>query len=114
MMTLRSHIDEIVTTAVSKYNVDPFKANLYRAAAKQLLGHPAKRHRWGFKAYNALSDEELKSWWVKHWTSQGLDENILNEIWNLISRFAKHVRQMKLEIGRRLRLERYSLAQLTP
>jgi len=112
LMALRRHIEDLVASILRGRDVDLFKARMYKMAAQQLIGHPAKRHMWGFKAYQAMSEEELKEWWIKHWTAQGLDPSILEEIYRIVSRFAIAVRRSKLALGERLRRERYGMAVL--
>jgi hypothetical protein len=86
--------------------LDPFERRKYISATLQLIGHRSKRHEWGFRPFEAMSDEEFKQWWVDYWTAQGLNPDVLNTIYDTVRVWLPQVLRKKLELGERLRLQR--------
>lgn len=105
------HLDALVDTALEKEDVDAFRKNLYRRAAAMLIGHKKKRHKWGYGAYKAMSEEEFKSWWLAYWERQGLKPELLNRIYEMVRAWLPSARRDLEELGRRVRERRYRLAQ---
>ncbi len=89
--------------------LDPFERRKYISAALQLLGHRAKRHEWGYKPFEAMTDEEFKNWWIGLWQAQGLKPEILNTIYETVKTWLPQLLRKKLELGQRLRLQRLLL-----
>jgi len=111
LQLLRYHLENIALGIARRYEDNPVKLRMYKSAVLQLLGYPAKRHKWGYKVYSSMSDEEFKSWWLEHWKKQGLNEAVLLEIYERIKEWIKTWRIRKLEEGIRVRERRYQLAQ---
>jgi hypothetical protein len=111
LMSYRYMIDGLVEQYLSSLgvSVDPFNFNKYKRAVNQLVGHLGKRHRWGYEIYKLLSSDELKSWWVDYWSTQGLNPEILNKLYGVVSTWLKQIVQKKVELGRKLRLQRLGL-----
>jgi hypothetical protein len=111
LMSYRYMIDGLVEQYLSNLgvSVDPFNLNKYKRAVNQLVGHLGKRHRWGYEIYRLLSSDELKSWWVDYWSTQGLNPEILNKLYEVVSVWLKQVVQRKVELGLKLRLQRLGL-----
>ena len=107
-MALRFALDAYVETTLSKLlpGADKFTINMYATAVRQLFGHLYRRHRWGMDLWTILSDEELKTYWVSYWTSQGLDPDVLNEIYDKIKDIVSHLARRKYELGRSVRWSR--------
>jgi len=76
---------------------------------QQLVGHAGKRHRWGFAAYKAMTEEELEKWWLEHWTAMGLNKEILEKILAVVKPVIEQIVKRKVELGRKLRLERLGI-----
>jgi len=106
-----AYIDDLIREYLANKNVDKFKANMYRRAVAMLIGHRKKRHKWGFGAYKTMTEDEFKEFWIGYWVRQGLDSNILNELYNLVKPWLAHLRGHAEELGRRLKEKRKRLAQ---
>ena len=89
--------------------LDPFERRKYVSAVLQLLGHPGKRHRWGFRTFRLMEDPQLREWWVRYWVAQGLDKAILEDLYERVGVWLPAVLNRKVELGRRLRYERLGL-----
>jgi len=86
-----------------------FDRRKYITAVLQLVGHVGKRHRWGYAAYKAMTDEELKAWWLEHWAGMGLDRAVLERLYESVKVWLRPVVEKKVEMGRRLRQRRLGL-----
>jgi hypothetical protein len=82
------------------------KRRTYISAVLQLAGHRGKRHRWGYGVFKVASLDELKSWWLEYWSSQGLDREVLEELYRRVEPFLERYIQKKVEWGRKIRLQR--------
>lgn len=109
---LYRHLDFLVDGILEGRDIDVFRKNLYKRAAAQLIGHRKKRHKWGYKAFESMSEEEFKEWWLEHWRRQGLSINILEDIYQQVVRWAPQVRGQLRELGERLSERRKQLAAL--
>jgi hypothetical protein len=86
--------------------LDPFERRKYISAALQLIGHRGKRHEWGYRPFETMTDDEFKSWWIGFWQAQGLKPEILNTIYDAVRAWLPQVLRKKVELGQRLRLQR--------
>jgi hypothetical protein len=108
LMSMRYIIEHNVEALLSKAapDIDPFVVRQYKNAVLQLLGHVAKRHKWGFNIYKTLEDEELRSWWIGYWVKQGLDKEVLNTLYDNAKAWLSELAYKKVKLGEKLRLER--------
>jgi len=112
LMLARYLIENMVQSILEQYNVDPYRANMYRRAVLQLIGHRKKRHRWGYAAYKAMTEEEFKTWWIDHWKRQGLNPDVLEKLYEVVSRWLPQWRSQWSELGQRVQQLKKRLAQL--
>jgi hypothetical protein len=107
-MALRFALDAYVESVLQKLlpDADKFTINTYASAVRQLFGHMYKRHRWGIDLWSMLDDEELKTYWISYWTSQGLDPDVLNKIYDRIKDILQYLARRKYELGRSVRWSR--------
>jgi len=107
-MALRFALDAYVESIIQQLlpGADKITINMYAMAVRQLFGHMYKRHKWGMDLWTMLSDEELKTYWVGYWTSQGLDPDVLNKIYDRIKDIAPYLARRKYELGRSVRWSR--------
>jgi ABC-type microcin C transport system permease subunit YejB len=63
----------------------PVQKNLYRVAAKQLYSLKYSDNKKGLAMYKSMTEDEFKTWWKNYWSNQGLDPDILEEIYRRIS-----------------------------
>jgi len=102
---MRYRIENIVSSILRKYNiVNPIEARLYKTAILRLFGALGSPHKWGEEMFRAMSDEELKNWWIERWSREGLRRDILEEIFNkLFNRIKTYNRLREKERLRFLR-----------
>jgi len=111
LMALRYTLEAVVDSILSSLapEMDPFNKRKYIVTVLQLVGHVGKRHRWGFAAYKAMTQEELEKWWLEHWTTTGLNKEILEKILAVVKPVLEQIVKRKVEMGRKLRLERLGI-----
>jgi len=112
LQLIRYQIERIVDPLIRQYETNPIKIRMYKSAALQLVSLPAKRHRWGYEAFRAMTEQELVEWWKQHWASQGLNSELLEAIYERLKRWLPEWRRIKLQLGRRIKETRYRLAKL--
>jgi hypothetical protein len=80
-------IDRVTNNIVDQIIPDspPVQKNLYRVAAKQLLSLRYGDNKKGLAMYKSMTEDEFKAWWKNYWSNQGLDPDILEEIYRRIS-----------------------------
>jgi len=110
LQELRYLVERIADPIIRKYEANPVKIRMYKSATLQLISAKAKRHKWGYKGFQAMTEEEFYNWWLEHWKSQGLNTQVLQEIYTRIKRWLSDWRTLKLKLGSRLKERRYSLA----
>jgi hypothetical protein len=111
LMSMRYMIEHNTEALLRKIapDVDLFYIRQYKSAILQLLGHIAKRHRWGYNIYKTLEHEELRSWWIGYWAKQGLDQNVLNQLYDNAKTWLSELAYKKVKLGEKLRLERLGI-----
>jgi hypothetical protein len=108
LMGLRYTIEAIVKNWIDNNvtELDIITRRKYVTAVLQLVGHVGKRHKWGYKVFRIMSDDELKQWWVDYWGQQGLDRSVLEKLWSLVAPLLPAIVAKKLELGRKPRRQR--------
>jgi len=108
LMAGRYNIERMVQNALSQLapDLDPVMARAYVSAVLQLIGYRGKRHEWGFGTFKAMSLDELKDWWVQYWSAQGLDANILGQLFDRLAPYLDAYVKKKVELGASVRLKR--------
>ncbi|RLJ03208.1 MAG: hypothetical protein DRP11_01445 [Candidatus Aenigmatarchaeota archaeon] len=112
LRTFIYHIESLVENLLEGKGIDQFRLNMYKRAVLQLIGHKKKRHRWGYGAYESMTDEEFKEYWIDYWVKQGLDKNTLVNLYNSVSKWLPHLRYHMKELGESIRKKREQLAKL--
>jgi len=101
--TLRLYMlfaEEVARRVCAKYCLDTYTTNNYMCAARNLLALGLRRHRWGEKAYSAMSLDELKEVWLAKWEKAGLKREILEEIYRGMEPWLARLRYLKWEVGK--------------
>jgi len=114
LQLIRYMIENMVDPIIRKYETSPVRIRMYKSAVLQLISYPAKRHRWGYKAFEVMSDEEFYDWWLSTWVKQGLKESVLKELYEVVSKWMREYRKIKLQLGMKLKQRRYQLALSLP
>ena len=109
LQTLRRHIEEWVRNKLPVGVVDAVTVRAYQNAVLQLITWKAKRHRWGFLGWEAMTDEQFKDWWLQYWERQGLNKTILQSLYEGVEPWLKATREYKLQIGKKIKQTRQRL-----
>jgi len=107
----RRIVEGWVAGRVPPEEANPVRVRQYQNAALQALAWRAKRHRFGFDAYRAMTEAQFKSWWVRHWSEQGLSEGVLEALYEDMSTWLPRLRLEKEGLGERVRETRFRLAR---
>ena len=102
-------LDEVTARIVRQMNpkVDPFTLRQYKVAVENLYSTLFQEHRWGRESQQAMTKNQLKTWWVQKWSLQGLDANILNQLFDNVYQLV--VIQGKIRTKERLNFLRRKL-----
>ncbi len=112
LQALRYHVESLVDNILAGED-NPVRIRMYKSAALQLIAARAKRHRWGYRGYQAMSEDEFRDHWLQHWSSMGLDPAKLTIIYQALQPVIDELRWWKWKQGARLRRTRYRLALLS-
>ncbi|MEM2249831.1 MAG: hypothetical protein QXP16_03955 [Candidatus Bathyarchaeia archaeon] len=113
LQTMRKHIERLVEASVPPEESNPVRIRQYQNAALQLLSWPAKRHRWGYVAWQAMRPETFKEWWLNNWEHQGLNRYVLEAIYKGMAPWLSEARKLKLGWGERVKRTRRQLAAIS-
>jgi hypothetical protein len=108
----KEFVENWTAQRIPKEEQNPVRVRQYQNAMLQLVSWRAKRHSWGFNAWKAMSDEEFKGWWIKHWAGQGLNTETLEKLYEEAVVWLKTLQREKLEVGKKLKEIRRRLAKL--
>jgi hypothetical protein len=111
LLSDRYALEHVVDVALRQLmpGLDPMKRRTYITAVLQLWGHRGKRHKWGYGVFKVASLEEYKNWWLEYWSSQGLDREVLEELYRRVEPFLEPFIRKKVELGRKIRLQRLGI-----
>jgi hypothetical protein len=112
LQTQREFVENWTAQRIPKEEQNPIRVRQYQNAMLQLMSWRAKRHSWGFNAWKAMSDEEFKGWWIRHWSEQGLNTETLEKLYEEAVVWLKTLQREKLEVGKKLKEIRRRLAKL--
>lgn len=110
LQTQRRFIEEWVRARIPADEANPVKIRQYQNAVLQLVAWKAKRHRWGFGGWKAMTEDEFKSWWLEHWSSQGLKREVLERLYEGAKIWLSHIRDQKIRLGEKIKRSRLRLA----
>ncbi|RLG74801.1 MAG: hypothetical protein DRO23_05635 [Thermoprotei archaeon] len=111
LQIFRYKIEDIVANLLAGEGLTVTQLRQYKNAVNHLLALRAKRHGWGYKAFKAMTDEELKSYWKNYWIRQGLNSSLLEKIYSVIGKWLGSWENLKQNIGKALQEKRKRLAQ---
>jgi len=114
LMTMRDHVERWVEAQIPPEESNPLKIRQYKSAVLQLISWRAKVHQWGYTSWRLMSEEEFKAWWLDNWARQGLNTNVLQQIYERSKTWIAHLRQEKERLGKRIRIRRRQLALRPP
>lgn len=110
LQTQRRQIEKWVETQIPSEERNAIKVRQYKNAVLQAICWRAKRHKWGFKSWKTMTEEEFKQWWLNHWGAQGLKIPVLNNLYEGMKRWISHIQAQKLKVGKLVKERRSQLA----
>jgi hypothetical protein len=113
LQTQRSIIEDWVEQQIPPEEANPIKIRQYKNAVLQYISWKAKRHKWGFEGWEAMTEDEFKGWWKGYWKGQGLNDSVLETLWQRMIVWLKGIRQQKTELGQKVQQIRKRLALLS-
>jgi hypothetical protein len=112
LMTDRRYIEDWVEKQIPPEEANPVRIRQYKNAVLQLISWRAKRHAWGYNAWQAMTEDQFKAWWIDNWKQQTLNETTLNNLYEGIKKWLPMLRERKLDLGRKVKDTRKKLASL--
>jgi len=110
IQTLMRAIENLINESISKTVKNAVLIRQYKNAVLQAVAWKSKRHKWGFKPFKDTPEQQFKEWWVKHWKGMGLDETILNQLYDRLLPILDRIRETKVNIGESVRKKRRMMA----
>lgn len=106
LQLIRYSIENIVENTLKGENLTEIELRQYKNACIQLVMGRYKRHKWGYKTFQEMSDEEYKQWWINYWSRQGLNTSLLEKLYQVIGKWARKWGQEKARLGELVSLKR--------
>ncbi len=113
LQTQRRMIEQWVEARVPGDEADAVTLRQYQNAVLQAVSWKAKRHRWGFQGWEAMTEEQFRGWWIQYWKGQGLKEETLESLYEDMSTWLQAARDTKLKVGEAVKRARRRLALST-
>jgi len=113
LQTQRRFIEDWVANRISKVVTSKVMIRQYQNAVLQAVSWKAMRHKWGYSPFKITPEEKFKDWWVANWKAQGLDENILLDLYNSLESIIQALRDTKYSIGEGVKRRRRMLSGST-
>jgi hypothetical protein len=113
LQQLRRKIEEWVNSQLIGVETAPMKIRQYKNAVLQAIFYRAKRHRWGFQGFQALTEEQWRDLWRNFWIRQGLDPAVLDKLYAGIEPFIDEVRRVRMDVGEEVKRKRLMRASST-
>jgi len=115
LFQIRRQVEDWVTARTESLRVDTNRIQLraYKNACLQLIAWKAKRHRWGYEGFDAMTEEQLSDWWLQYWEKEGLNKRVLTELYEGMALWLKRVREDKQALGEKVKRVRRALAQIS-
>jgi intein/homing endonuclease len=99
----RKFIEEWVRNQIPSSEANPVTVRQYQNAVLQAITWKAKRHKWGFKPFKDTPEDTFKSWWLTHWTSQGLKQPTLENLYSRLENIIPTIRSTKWTLGEQVK-----------
>jgi len=110
LMHLRGQIERWVENRLPKSELNPVKIRQYQNAVLQAISWRAKRHAWGFRAWESMTEDQFKQWWRQNWGGQGLNPDVLDKLYEEMGIWVQSVRESKKQLGQKVQRIRKRLA----
>jgi len=114
LFQIRRQVEDWVTARIESLKVDTNRVQLraYKNACLQLISWRAKRNKWGYEGFGAMTEEQFKSWWIQYWEKEGLNKETRTNLYEGMEIWLKRVREDKLALGEKVKKTRKALARL--
>jgi len=113
LQTQRTMVENWVAQRIPKEEVNPVRLRQYQNAVLQAICFRAKRHRWGFGGWKAMTEDQFREWWIDYWADQGLTRDVLIKLYDDMSVWLQPLRDAKLYAGEKIKQIRRRLALLS-
>jgi hypothetical protein len=110
LQTQRRIIEDWTAKQIPPEEANAVSIRQYQSAVLQAVAWRAKRHKWGYKAWQSMTEEQFKQWWKQHWKGQGLNEATLETLYTRMEVWLKQIREEKLSLGEKVKTTRLKLA----
>jgi len=110
LQTQRRMIETWVYESLPPEELSLTRVRWYQNAVLQAIGWKAKRHKWGYKAWRYMTEEQFREWWLNHWEAQGLNRATLQALYEGMKIWVEPVRNAKLKLGAKVKQARKRLA----
>jgi len=112
LQAIRQAVESIVESKLPEGERNPVKTRQYQNALLQYISWRAKRHKWGFRAFESLPEEDYDRVWLDTWEQQGLNRGVLTYLLEALRPCLSSLREQKYELGRRVRQVRERLSKM--
>ncbi|MEM2297609.1 MAG: hypothetical protein QXH10_09300 [Ignisphaera sp.] len=112
LQAYRRHIEAWVEAQITPEEANAVKVRQYQNAVLQAISFRAKRHRWGFQGWGAMTEYQFRDWWMRYWTAQGLNNDVLSKLYEGMALWLSRLREVKLRVGEQVKKTRLRLARL--
>lgn len=110
IQTQRRVIENMVEESIANIVKNQVLLRQYKNAVLQAIAWKSKRHKWGFKPFKDTPEQQFKEWWIEHWKGMGLNETILNQLYDRLLPILDRIRETKVSVGESVRKKRRMLA----
>ena len=114
LMKIRDEVEKWVERQVPREEHNPVRLRQYKNAVLQALFYRVKRHRWGFGGFKSMSEDEYKEWWKSRWKGEGLNEAVLEKLYEGMGIWLAPLQRKRVELGEKVQREKKWLASASP
>lgn len=110
---LRRDIENWILNKIKDVETNPILIRQYQNAILQYISWKAKRHKWGYKLFEKMSETQFYYWWLQYWESQGLKRATLQALYEGCEIWIQAIRERKIDLWKQIQQTRKQLALLT-
>jgi hypothetical protein len=111
LQTQRTIIEEWVAKQIPREEANPVRIRQYQNAVLQAVAWRAKRHKWGYDGWKAMSEDQFKEWWKLNWSGQGLNISVLDKLYEGMKIWLRNIREEKVSLGEKIKKTRLAQAR---
>jgi hypothetical protein len=110
LQTQRRILEDWTARQIPQDEANPVRIRQYQSAVLQAVAWRAKRHKWGYGTWKAMTEDQFKQWWKQHWMGQGLKEETLESLYMRMEVWLRQVQEEKVSLGEKVKQTRLRLA----